>query len=68
MNNVNNKDLIGKAIQNHERLFYKMAYTYMRNHEDAQDVLHNAYEKAYVKQSQIKSKNKIKKLDLNNCS
>lgn len=59
-NATNNNDFIAKIIQVHERLFYKMAYTYMRNHEDAQDVLHNAYEKAYAKQSQIKNKNKTK--------
>lgn len=53
-------EIISETIGKHERLFYKMAYTYMRNHHDAQDVLHNAYEKAYKHQMNLRDKEKVK--------
>lgn len=60
MNKIDSKDLIVDTIRIHQRLFYKIAYTYMRNHDDTQDVLHNAYEKAYVHEEQLKNKDHIK--------
>jgi len=60
MDKEKNKDLITSLIELHEGHFYKLAYTYLRNHEDAQDVLHNAYEIAYLKQDQVRDKKKAK--------
>lgn len=55
-----NSKLLMKTIDKNKKLFYKIAYTYMRNHDDAEDVLHNAYEKAYRMNNQIKNPSRIK--------
>lgn len=57
---VENTKLVSRTIEKHKKLYYKIAYTYVRNHEDTEDVLHNAFEKAYLMHAQVEHLTKLK--------
>ena len=50
----NEPDLIGFITGSQEK-FYKIAYSYVKNREDALDIIHNAIVKALQKQTDVKN-------------
>ncbi len=64
--------MIEKVIENHHHQLYRIAYSYMRNNEDAEDMLQSAYEKALKSEKQLKDRKKAKswlvKIIINECN
>lgn len=64
--------MIEKVIKNHHHQLYRIAYSYMRNNEDAEDMLQSAYEKALKSEKQLKDRKKVKswliKIIINECN